>query len=158
MATETKDGMKKYGSAYAAKRYDSYHAGAQPGEENENEHAEPKRPRELDADPKDASVPKNEHAEDASVSTPESIVQSHGPAHTVHIEHSENDHKVTSHHDDGFEHTMSHGGAREAHDSAAKLALEAGGEDQNRDVKKMDHKPQQSAKSEEENWEMPDLA
>lgn len=148
---------KKFGSSYVGKRFDSYSAGAQPGETNENEHAEPKRPRELDAEPKDASVPKNEHVEDASVDTPESIVQSHGPAHTVHIEHSDVDHKVTSKHDDGFEHVMSHGSAREAHDSASKLALEAGGEDQNRDVKQMDHKPQQSAKSEEENWEMPDL-
>jgi hypothetical protein len=53
---------------------------------------------------------------------------------------------------------MSHGSAREAHDSASKLALEAGGEDQNLDVKKMDHPDQQAAKSEQENWEMPDLA
>jgi len=153
----TKDGTKKFGSAYAAKRYDSYHAEAQPGETNENEHAETKRPRELDVEPKDASVPKNEHAEDASVSTPEAVVQSHGPAHTVHIEHSDVDHKVTSKHDDGFEHVMSHGSVREAHDSASKLALEAGGVDQNRDVKKTDHPPQQGAKSEQENWEIPDL-
>jgi len=149
---------RKFGSAWRGARFDSYSAGEQPGETNENEHAEPKRPRELDVEPKDASVPKNEHAEDASVSTPESIVQSHGPAHTVHIEHSDTDHKVTSKHDDGFEHTMSHGSSREAHDSASKLALEAGGVDQNRDVKKTDHPPQQGAKSEQENWEMPDLA
>lgn len=149
----TKDGMKKYGSSYAAKRYDSYHGGDQPEYES--------TPKEHSGDkvnePNTGDVTKNENVEDASVSTPESVVQSHGPAHTVHIEHSDTDHKVTSKHDDGFEHVMSHGSSREAHDSASKLALEAGGEDQNRDVKKMDHKPQQSAKSEEENWEMPDL-
>lgn len=157
MATETKDGTRKFGSAYAAKRYDSYHNGAQPGEANENEHSESKdHSGDKVNEPNTGDVTKNEHAEDASVSTPESVVESHGPAHTVHIDH-EHDHKVTSSHDDGFEHTMTHGSAKEAHDSASKLALEAGGEDQNRDVKQTDHKPQQSAKSEEENWEMPDL-
>ena len=87
---------------------------------------------------------------------PHEVVAEHGAAHHVHVDHA-NGHKVTSDHADGFQHTMEHGSAQEAYDSASKLALEAGGEDQNRNVKQMDHKPQQSAKSEEENWEMPDL-
>jgi hypothetical protein len=145
---------KKFGSDYVGKRYDSYAAGAQPGEENENEHAESVHHGEEQAEKTNTS----EASDSSAVKAPHEVVAEHGPAHTVHIEHSDTDHKVTSSHDDGFEHTMSHGSAREAHDSASKLALEAGGEDQNRNVKQMDHKPQQSAKSEEENWEMPDLA
>jgi hypothetical protein len=156
----TKDGMKKYGSSYAAKRYDSYHAGSQPGESNENEHAEPKKARSLDAEPKDSSVPKNEHAESAHVETPESTVASHGPAHTVHYSHDHDNgtHTVSSEHEDGHVTESSHGSTAEAHAHGGALAYEAGGESQNVDVKRMDHKPQQSAKSEEENWEMPDLA
>ena len=140
---------KKFGSEYVGKRYDSYSDGEQ---------------KEVDSTPKEHSgdkvneantgdVTKNVHAEKASVSTPESVVESHGPANHIHVDHSEGKHAVTSDHSDGFQHTMTHGSAKEAYDSASKLALEAGGEDQARDVKKMDHKPQQSAKSEEENWE-----
>ena len=154
MATMSKDGSKKFGSAYKAKRYDSYHDGEQKVEDVTPEHHGEDHANLEGAD----KVMKNEHAEDASVSTPESVVQAHGPAHTTHVDHSDGGHKVTSTHDDGFEHTMTHGSAKEAHDSAEKLSFEAGGEDQNRDVKKMDHKPQQSAKSEEENFEMPDPA
>jgi len=151
---ETKDKTKKFGSAYAAKRYDSYHDGAQKEvESTPMEHSGDKV-----NEPNTGDVTKNKHAEDASVSTPAEVVEAHGPASHIHIDHSEGKHEVTSDHSDGFQHTMTHGSAREAHDSAGKLALEAGGEDQARDVKQMDHKPQQSAKSEEENWEMPDLA
>jgi hypothetical protein len=145
---------KKFMNSYVAKRYDSNAAGAQPGETNENEHAEPVHHGEEKAE----KINTAEASDASGVKAPHEVVAEHGPAHTVRISHSENGHKVTSSHDDGFEHTMSHGSAREAHDSASKLALEAGGEDQNRDVKKMDHPDQQGAKSEQENWEMPDLA
>ena len=53
---------------------------------------------------------------------------------------------------------VEHGSAKEAHDSAAQLALEAGGEEQASDVKKREHPDQQGAESEERGYEMPDLA
>jgi hypothetical protein len=73
-------------------------------------------------------------------------------------DHDGHKHSVTSTHEDGTTNRVEHGSAKEAHDSAAQLALEAGGEDQARDVKKMDHPDQQGAKSEEDGFEMPDLA
>ncbi len=156
---ETKDGLKKYGSSYAAKRYDSYHGGEQPSGTEENTKSEPEH-RSSDVEPKDSSVPENEHAESASAETPEATVQSHGPAHTIHYEHDHDNgtHEVSSSHDDGHITTSSHGSTEEAHAHGSALAYEAGGESQNVDVKRMDHKPQQSAKSEEDNFEMPDLA
>lgn len=119
---ETKDGSKKFGSAYVAKRYDSYHAEPQPGEANENEHAEPKN---LSGDKGD----------------PHMVVYSH--------DHDGGKHTVVKHYDDGT--------SEESNHSSAAEAYEAGGTKQATDIKREDHKPQQSAKSEEENWEMPDL-
>ena len=150
---------KKFGSIYAGKRFDSYASSPQPGEENANEHAEPKRARELDAEPKDASVPKNEHAEDASVETPEATVASHGAAHTVHYSHGEDGtHTVSSEHGDGHVTESKHTSAAEAYGHGKALAFEAGGDEQATDVKKREHNPQQGAESEERNYEMPDLA
>ncbi len=155
MATTTKDGKKSFGSAYAAKRYDSYHAGQQP-EASVNDTPKHHNGDHVNLEGAD-KVAKNQNVMGDSAPHPEEVVREHGPAHTVKISHRGDEHMSTSHHDDGFEHVMSHGSAREAHDSASKLSLEAGGEDQNRDVKKMDHPDQQGAKSETENWEMPDL-
>jgi|ERR1039458_3193736 hypothetical protein len=135
MSTETKDGTKKYGSAYSARRYDSYHDGEQPGETNDNEHATPQ-----------------EHEGESD------IVSQHGAANHIHVDHTGGTHKVTSRHGDGFEHSVTHGSAKEAYDSAGKLALEAGGVDQASDVKRRTHPDQQGAESEERNYEMPDLA
>jgi hypothetical protein len=64
-----------------------------------------------------------------------------------------NKHKVTSTHEDGTINRVEHGSAKEAHDSAAQLALEAGGEDQNVSPKKSLHPDQQGADSEERGYE-----
>jgi hypothetical protein len=132
------DPSRKFGSAFQGKRFDAYHDGAQPGATNENEHSEPKEEGSTQAD----------------------VEKSTSPATSFHFvhDHEGNKHKTTSTHEDGTVCRVEHGSAKEAHDSAAQLALEAGGEDQNRDVKKMDHPDQQGAKSEENGFEMPDLA
>lgn len=127
------DPSRKFGSAFRGKRFDSYHATAQPEVE---------------------STPKEEGSSAADVEKSKSPVAS---VHFVH-DHAGNKHTVTSTRADGTSDVVSHGSAKEAHDSAAQLALEAGGEDQARDVKKMDHPDQQGAKSEEDGFEMPDLA
>lgn len=128
MAYESKtDPSRKFGSAFRGKRFDSYHAGEQPAGNNENEKAEPQE-----------------------VKSPATSF------HFVH-DHDGGKHTVTSTHEDGTTNVVEHGSAKEAHDSAAQLALEAGGEGQARDVKKEDHPDQQGAKSEEDGFEMPDL-
>ena len=119
---ETKDGNKKFGSSYVAKRYDSYHGGEQPGEVNENEHAEPKN---LSGDKGD----------------PHTVIYSH--------DHDMGKHNVAKHYDDGTKEESVHSSAAEAY--------EAGGTKQATDVKREDHPDQQGAKSEEDNFEMPDL-
>ena len=132
------DPSRSFGSTFRGKRFDSYHATPQPGEANENEHAEPQERGASEAD----------------------VEKSKSPVASVHFvhDHEGNKHTVTSTREDGTSDVVSHGSAKEAHDSAAQLALEAGGEDQARDVKKEDHPDQQGAKSEEDNFVMPDLA
>jgi len=123
---------RKFGSAWRGAKFDSYSAGAQPKVE---------------------STPKEEGSSEADVAKAKSPATSF---HFVH-DHAGNKHTVTSTHEDGTSNVVEHGSAKEAHDSAAQLALEAGGEDQARDVKKEDHPDQQGAKSEEDGFEMPDL-
>lgn len=156
----TREPGKKFMNKFVGRKFDSYDAGPQPGEVNENEHAEPAEPRKLDVEPKDASVPKSETAETAAVETPSATVQAHGPAHSVtyHHDHDGGMHTVRSAHSDGHTTDSTHGSTAEAYAHGGPLSYEAGGEAQNVDVKRMDHKPQQSAKSEEDNFEMPDLA
>lgn len=144
---ETNDGTK-FGSAYKAKRYDSYHAGDQPSKDNANSHAESVHHGE-EKDEKTVTAP----AEDKSgVDTPSATVEAHGPAHTIVYSHDHegSNHTVTSHHDDGHQHES-------AYKSPAE-AFQAGGELSAADVKRMDHPDQQGAKSEEDGFEMPDLA
>jgi hypothetical protein len=150
----TTDSSRKFGSAFRGKRFDSYHGGDQPATES--------TPKEHSGDkvnePNTGDVTKNVHAEDAHVETPSSVVEAHGPAHTIHISHNEDGtHRVSSAHEDGHTHETEHGSAKEAHDSAEQLSLEAGGDDQASNVKKRTHPDQQGAESEERGYEMPDL-
>ena len=127
------DPSRKFGSAFVGKRFDSYHATPQ---------------AEVDSTPQEAG------SSDADVAKATSPATSY---HFVH-DHAGNKHTVTSHHEDGTTKMVEHGSAKEAHDSAAQLALEAGGENQATDVKKRNHPDQQGAESEEQGYEMPDLA
>ena len=134
MAYESKtDPSRKFGSAFRGKRFDSYHSTPQPEVE---------------------STPKEEGSTSADVAKATSPVAS---VHFVH-DHAGNKHSVTSTREDGTTNVVEHGSAKEAHDSAAQLALEAGGTEQASDVKKRDHSDQQGAASEEDGFEMPDLA
>lgn len=127
------DPSRKFGSAFRGKRFDAYHDGAQP---------------------EVAATPNEEGSSQADVAKATSPATSF---HFVH-DHAGNKHTVTSTHEDGTSNMVEHGSAKEAHDSAAQLALEAGGEEQASDVKKREHPDQQGAESEERGYEMPDLA
>jgi hypothetical protein len=122
------DSNRSFGSAFRGKRFDSYHDGAQPEVE---------------------STPKEEGSTSADVEKATSPVVA---VHFVH-DHAGNKHTVTSRREDGTSDVVSHGSAKEAHDSAAQLALEAGGEDQNVSPKKSLHPDQQGADSEERGYE-----
>jgi hypothetical protein len=123
---------RKFGSAWRGARFDSYAAGVQP---------------EAEATPQEKG------------SSSADVAKSHSPVTNVNFvhDHAGNKHKVTYTHEDGNTHETEHGSAKEAHDSAAQLALEAGGEDQATDVKKREHPDQQGAESEERGYEMPPL-
>jgi hypothetical protein len=119
---------RSFGSAFRGKRFDAHHAGEQPEVE---------------------STPKEEGSTSADVAKVTSPVVA---VHFVH-DHAGNKHTVTSRREDGTSDVVSHGSAKEAHDSAAQLALEAGGEDQNVSPKKSLHPDQQGADSEERGYE-----
>lgn len=130
MYQSKRDPSRKFGSAFVGKRFDSYSAGEQPGEENENEHAEPQETGSSAAD----------------------TAKAHGPAHqvTYKLDHEGGESKVSSFHGDGHEHNSSYKSPAEA--------FQAGGELSATDVKRREHPDQQGAESEERNYEMPDLA
>ena len=126
------DPSRKFGSAFRGSRFDSYHATPQPEVE---------------------STPREEGSSDADVA------KAHSPVTAVHFvhDHEGNKHKVTYTHEDGNTHETDHGSAKEAHDSAAQLAVEEGGEEQAIDTKKKFHPDQQGAPSEERGYMQPDL-
>ena len=127
------DPSRKFGSAFRGKRFDSYHATAQPAME---------------------ATPREEGSSDADVA------KAHSPVTAVHFVHDHDGHKhtVTSTHEDGTTNVVEHGSAKEAHDSAAQLAVEEGGEKQAVNTKKTQHPDQQGAPSEEQGYMQPDLA
>ena len=122
------DPSRKFGSAFRGQRFDAYHDGAQP---------------------EVAATPNEEGSSQADVAKATSPATSF---HFVH-DHAGNKHTVTSTHEDGTSNVVEHGSAKEAHDSAAQLALEAGGENQATDVKKREHPDQQGAESEVRGYE-----
>lgn len=127
------DPSRKFGSAFRGSRFDSYHATPQP---------------EVESKPKE----EGSSAEDVSKAT--------SPVTSVHFVHDHNGqkHTVTSTREDGTTNVVEHGSAKEAHDSAAQLAVEEGGEEQAIDTKKKYHPDQQGAPSEERGYMQPDLA
>jgi hypothetical protein len=132
MYTSKTDPSRKFGSAFRGARFDDYHATPQPEME---------------------STPKEEGSSDADVA------KAHSPVTSFHFVHDHTGHKhsVTSTREDGTTEMVEHNSPKEAHDSAAKLAVEEGGVDQAVDTKKKMHPDQQGAPSEERNYEQPDL-
>jgi hypothetical protein len=127
------DPSRKFGSAFRGARFDSYHDGSQP---------------EVESTSKDTG------------SSAADVEKAHSPVTSVHFihDHDGNKHTVTCTHEDGTSNVVEHGSAKEAHDSAAQLAVEEGGVDQAVNTKKTMHPDQQGAPSEERNYEQPDLA
>ena len=156
MYQSTTDPGKKFGSAFRGRKFDSYHAGPQPGEENDNSHAESEDHGDDKVNTSTAEKHEpSEAADEVEVTTPSSIVAEHGPANSTHYTHDHDNgkHTVTSSHDGGFTHTTEHGSADEAYDYGTKLSNEEGGEDSCRDTKKRLHPDQAGADSEERNFE-----
>jgi hypothetical protein len=100
------------------------------------------------------STPKEEGSSDADVA------KAHSPVTSFHFVHDHTGHKhsVTSTREDGTTEMVEHNSPKEAHDSAAKLALEEGGVDQAVDSKKKMHPDEQEAASEERGYMAADLA
>lgn len=128
MATMTKDGKKRFGSAFAAKRYDSAHT-----EEPSNEKDAKKKlghvleSKESDLKHEAEETPEFEAGEhegaQEGAEEQHPVVAEHGPATDVHIKHHANGkHTVTSHHEDGHVNTSEHEDAKTAHEEGGKLA------------------------------------
>jgi len=139
------DPSRKFGSAFRGQKFDSYHAGPEKFSEGVSK----------PSDQPEVSATPEEHGGDKvnpDIPEPKAVAQEHGAATDVHIEHNHNsgEHKVTSKHEDGHEHQSVYSSAAEAY--------EAGGDLANTDVKRREHPDQQGAQSEEDGFEMPDLA
>jgi hypothetical protein len=156
MYQSTTDPGKKFGSAFRGRKFDSYHAGLQPGEENDNSHAESEDHGDDKVNTSTAEKHEpSEAADEVEVTTPSSIVAEHGPANSTHYthDHVNNKHTVDSSHDGGFQSHSDHNSADEAYQYGSKLSLEEGGEDSWKDTKKRLHPDQQGADSEDRDYE-----
>lgn len=130
---------KKFGSAFAGRSYDERHQG---GEAEGPQHG-------MAVDRAKAAVePKEGESEGA-----EQVVAQHGPATSVHSthDHKAKKHHVTSVHEDGHVHDSDHETAEEAHEEGGKLASVS-------PKKSGEAGDQQGAMSEEDGFQMPDLA
>jgi hypothetical protein len=126
---QTQDKKKKFGSAFAGKRYDAAH----PADEGKPEpmmgaaKPEPKgMPGMGESSAHEAAEkPEFEKGEQEGMNeAPEQVAQEHGSATTVHVshDHKSGKHHVVSTHPDGHVHTSDHASAGEAHSAAGKLS------------------------------------
>lgn len=136
---------KKFGSAFVGKKFDSYAAGPEKFSEGVHQPSD---------QPEVSSTPEEHGGDQVNTGIPEphAVAQEHGPATDVHVEHNHEsgEHKVTSSHGDGHKHESVYSSAAEAYEAGGALA--------NTDVKRREHPDQQGAQSEEDGFEMPDLA
>ena len=167
----TKDGKKKFGSGFAAKRYDESHSEdgmhkigeTHEKQDMEGEGAKPydtETPSEDKAESRmdENSEGKNPDADEKDDKDMHPVVREHGKAHTVHIKHHEGGKShVMSHHPDGHTNMSEHEDAAEAHEEGKKLSGHAGFNDQEKKSPFMQGKNQQGASSEEDGFAMPDL-
>lgn len=140
---------KKFGSAFVGKRYDAAGEAAEPAEEKMKKKAPQLKE---DIKPVHEEVEGQEQNENEGQDAA-SVVAEHGPAHTIITthDHEGKKHHTTSHHKDGHKHESDHNTAKEAHEEGGALAG-ADEKQQNPD------EAQQSAASENDGFEMPDLA
>lgn len=116
---KTADGTKKFGSKFAARRYDEVHA-------NKSEQEKPEAGSQVAHamhEVKEPVEPKHE-AEKEGEQEVHPVVQQHGKAHSVHIthDHAANKHHVKSEHEDGHINESDHETPEEAHEQGGKLA------------------------------------
>jgi len=122
MAFSTKDGKKKFGSAYAAKRYDSAHDEPANEKDAKKKFGKVLSDKEGDLKHEMDESPETQHEEGEDEMHP--VVAEHGAAHHVSIHHDHNNgkHTVVSHHEDGHVNTSEHQDAKTAHEEGGKLA------------------------------------
>jgi len=127
---------KKFGSAFAGRKYDEMHKEGPDSPEPKakdkfagkgpNRPAQPKASKAHEAkESPDFEAGEQEGAQEG-VETPENVVAQHGKATSVHIKHDHvaNKHHVTSMHEDGHVHESDHATPQEAHQAAATLGGE----------------------------------
>ena len=151
---------KKFGSAFAGKRYDSEHTEDGMHKMGESEEAETPMEEKHETPAMEEEEKKQgeekEHEEDEHP-----VVAEHGHAHKVIIHHDEKAgrHHVTSHHKDGHENHSDHEDMASAHEEGKKLAgVPADGQSKESDSPFHQGKGQAGASSENDGFEMPDLA
>jgi hypothetical protein len=165
---------KKFGSAFAGKRYDENHSEDgmhMMGEAHEKQDMEGEGNKPFDAetpeeDNKESRTDeegegKNADADKSEDTDMHPVTAEHGKAHKVIIHHDEKagKHHVTSYHKDGHENHSDHENAAEAHAEGNKLAgVPADGQAKDHDSPYHQGKPQAGASSEEDGFAMPDLA
>ena len=155
MAFETKNKAKKFGSKFAAKRYDEHHPAEDSLLKGAKEAPEQKETPEHEA----AETPQFEAGEQEGAQEqqnqtemPSSVVAKHGKAAHVHVSHDyeNNKHHVHSVHADGHVHDSDHASQQEAQDAAKQL----GGGNQNAPMMAEDENPA----PEPDGFKMPRLA
>ncbi len=124
---ETKDKKKKFGSGFAAKKYDSFHPSEDKSMPMGESKAEPRTNAmgEAKTSSAEASAPDNDVKDNPENVDPAAVRAEHGPAEevTVHHSHDDNKHHVVSRHPKtGHVHHSVHRSAQEAHDAASELA------------------------------------
>lgn len=128
---------KKFGNGFVGKKYDEMHAPAEKEPSGKMESA----------------VTDNKETEKQEGMEGHPVVTAHGKATEVHTthDHAAKKHHVHTKHEDGFENHSDHESPEEAHEEGGKLA--------GVDVKRENpDEAQQGAQSEEDGFEMPDLA
>lgn len=128
---------KKFGNAFQGKHYDEMHAPAEKEPSGKMESA----------------IEDNKETEKQEGMEGHPVVAAHGKATEVHIhhDHAAGKHHVHSKHEDGHNNLSEHESPEEAHEEGGKLS--------GVDVKKENpEEAQQGAQSEEDGFEMPDLA
>jgi hypothetical protein len=155
---------KKFGSAFAGKRYDEAHSedGLHKLGQEAPEHEEKETP-EFEAGEHEGAEEHEgkEHEGEENTQEEEQVAAEHGPAHKVVISHDEQSgrHVVQSHHKDGHSHSRVHANAAHAHKAGKALAgVPADGQPEEKESPYHQGKGQQSASSEEDGFAMPDLA
>jgi hypothetical protein len=151
MYSSQKTPGKKFGSAFAGRRYDEAHSedGLHELGKESPEH-EAKETPEFEAGEQEGKQ-ENQHEEEGETHP---VAAEHGPAHKVVISHDEeaNQHTVVSHHKDGHMHKSSHDAAHKAHQEAKRLANV-------KDEQDMEEKPAEhsSEQGESDGFSMPSL-